>query len=61
MLKDVGPTQQKQLPGHAVNLADLARPAKESQMQHKTKTQNPIPRDDDTNNRDSEAAMEFDG
>ena len=45
LLKDVGPTQQKQPPGwrsrHAVNLADLPKPVKQSQKQHKTKTNNP--------------------
>ena len=64
LLKGAGPKQQKQPPGrrnrHAVKLADLARPAKESQMQHMTKAQDPTPQDDDTNNRDSEAAIEFD-
>ena len=62
LLKDTGPNQQKQPPGRrntdVVKLADLARPAKESQMQHKTKA---TPQDDNTNNGDSEAAIEFDG
>ena len=31
----------------------------ESQKQHKTKTKNPLLQDNDTNNGDSEAAMEF--
>src|SRR5258706_4472756 len=38
LIKGAGPTQQKQPPGgrnrHAINLADLAKPANESQKQH---------------------------
>ena len=45
---------------YAVNLPDLAEPAKESQKQRWTKATNPMPQGDKTNNGDSGAAMEFD-
>ena len=61
LLKDAGPTQQKQPPGgrnrHSINLVDLAKPAKESLKQLKTKNTD---LDDDANTRDSgAAAIEF--
>ena len=39
---------------YAANLADLANLAKELQKQHWTKTANPVPQGDKTDNRDSE-------
>ena len=60
----MGRTQQKQPPGghrrHAVNLVDLTKLVKESHRQYNTKTKNPTPQDDDANNMDSAAAMQFD-
>src|SRR5258706_16193424 len=51
---------EKQPPGgrnrHSINLADLAKPAKESQKQHWTKNTDPTPQNDDTNSRDSDCA-----
>ena len=65
LLRDVGPTQQRQPPGgrnrHTAKLADIAKPAKESQKQGKRKAQAPTPKDNDTYDEEGEFEMESDG
>ena len=60
----MGLTQQRQpIGGHsryAVNLADLAKPVKESQKQHKLKATAPTPQDNYIDNGNNDAAMESD-
>ena len=62
LLKDAGPSQQKQPPGgrnrHAANLADLIKPAKESQKQRNGKTTAPTAQETDMNNENSDITME---
>ena len=65
LLKDAGPTKQKKPPGgrnrHTAKLADITKPAKESQKQGKRKTQTPAPQDNDMINKEGEEELESDG
>ena len=65
LLRDAGPSQQRQPLGgrnkHAARLADIAKPARESQKQGKKKTQAPTPKDDETYDEEGELEMESDG
>ena len=65
LLRDAGPMQQRQPPGgrnrHLAKLADIAKPAKESQRQGKTRARPPTPKDNDRHDEDSELEMESDG
>ncbi len=65
LLKDTGPTQQRQPLGgcnkHMAKLANIMKPAKVSQKQSKKKTQGPTLQDDKTNNKEGKQEMESDG
>lgn len=65
LLKDAGPTRQRQPPGgrtsHTAKLADIAKPARASKKQNKKKETTPIQQDNELYDEEGELEMESDG